>query len=330
MNLIVILAVVGAFALICKQQVVKSTGLSVAGLRSEFFNRYNQIEKLYGALCTTYASEKGTENHKWLGPVPPMREWDSGRLWRGLRTESYDVTNQKYESTIAVDRDESDDDQTGQIRQRVNAMAVAAATHPTTLLEALFNNGATAGYLAYDGQIFFSAAHVSGDSGMQNNTISVAAATGTAPTAAEFRDALGQALARQIGFKDDQGEPVRLPMNAQSLICVVPPSMYLVALEAVGLPFNPTTPDPVARNVLQAAAQVLCLPGLTATDTWFLCNVGGWIRPFIFQVRSPIEFTALEENSETGFRRDMFLYGVRARYAMAYALWQAAIQVTFT
>ncbi len=330
MNLIVILAVVGVFALIFKQNVVVSTGLSVAGLRGEFFERFRATDRPHERLATIYTSDKGVESHRWLGSPAPMREWGTGRLARGLRTESYDVANLKYENTIEVDRDELEDDQTGQIRQRVNSMAIAAAVHPTTLLEGLFNNGATAGYLAYDGQIYFSAAHVSGESGTQNNTISVAAATGTSPTTAEFRDALAQAIARQIGFADDKGEPIRLPMNAQSLVCVVPPSMYLVALEAVGLAFNPSVADPIARNVVQAAAGVACLPGLTASDKWFLCNVGGWIRPFIFQIRSPIEFEALEQNSDEGFKRDKFLYGVRARYAMAYALWQAAVQVTFT
>ncbi len=309
---------------------VKSTGLSTTGLRSEFFNAYTRAEKPYDKLCTIYNSTKGSESHRWLGSLPTVREWGSGRLARGLRSESYDVTNQKYESTIEVDREELDDDQTGQIRQRINAMAIAAANHPTTLLEGLFNSGATAGYLAYDGQIYFSAAHVSGDSGTQDNTISVAAATGTTPTTTEFRSSLAQALARQIAFKDDQGEAIRLPMNAESLVCVVPPSMYLTALEAVGLAFNPSAADPIARNVVQAAASVLCLPGLTNAAKWFLCNVGGWVKPFIFQVRDPIEFTGLEENSETGFLRDKFLYGVRARYAMAYGLWQAAVQVTFT
>ncbi len=310
--------------------VIKSTGLSTAGLRSEFFAGYTHIARPYEDLCTIYTSDKDKESHRWLGSLPTMREWGSGRLARGLRTEAYDLTNQKYESTIEVDRDEIDDDQTGQIRQRVNAMAQAAAQHPCQLLEGLLNNGATAGYLAYDGQIFFSDAHESGASGAQNNTISVTAATGTDPTTAEFRQAMKEGLARMIGFKDDQGEPVRPPMDAQSIVCVVPPSMYLAALESVGLAFAPSAENPLARNVLQAAGRVICLPGLTNSAKWFLCNVGGWIRPFIFQIRQPVEFQALDEGSEESFKRDKFLYGVRARYAMSYGMWAFAIQVTFT
>ena len=53
------------------------------------------------------------------------------------------------------------------------------------------------------------------------------------------------------------------------------------------------------------------------------------VRPFIFQDREPIEFNALTEDSDEGFRREKFLYGVRARYRIAYGYWQHAIQMEF-
>ena len=53
------------------------------------------------------------------------------------------------------------------------------------------------------------------------------------------------------------------------------------------------------------------------------------LRPFIFQNRAPVEFTALENQSDEGFRREKYLYGVRARYRLTYAMWQYAISNVF-
>ena len=53
------------------------------------------------------------------------------------------------------------------------------------------------------------------------------------------------------------------------------------------------------------------------------------MRPFIFQDREPVEFNALAEDSDEGFRREKFLFGVRARYRMAYGYWQYAVRADF-
>jgi phage major head subunit gpT-like protein len=38
---------------------------------------------------------------------------------------------------------------------------------------------------------------------------------------------------------------------------------------------------------------------------------------------------ALAENSEEAFKREKFLYGVRARYRMTYGYWQYAVRTQF-
>jgi phage major head subunit gpT-like protein len=84
------------------------------------------------------------------------------------------------------------------------------------------------------------------------------------------------------------------------------------------------------ENVLKGAAQVVALSRLTDASKWFLLKTDVSVRPFVFQGRDPIEFTALERDSEEGFLREKFLYGVRARYTMTYGYWQHAIQNDFT
>ncbi|HQE29979.1 MAG TPA: Mu-like prophage major head subunit gpT family protein, partial [Phycisphaerae bacterium] len=243
---------------------VINTGLLTKGLRSEFFDRFDKTPTHYQDLATRIPSTSDAETYKWLGTVPRMREWGTGRLAKGLRTESYSVENLKYETTIEVDRDEIADDRTGQIRIRVGELAQRAATHKDYLLAQLLINGATAGHNSYDGVTFFSNAHVSGSSGSQSNDLTcAAAATDNTPTTEEFKTALKQAIAQMLTFKDDQGEP--LPLNMGGLVCVVPPTMLFTAMEAVNASvINQTS------NVMAGVARVIALPWLTTATTWYL------------------------------------------------------------
>ena len=307
---------------------VVSTGLSAAGIRGEFFNRFNAVTTYYKDLTTRIPSTTQVERHRFLGATPMMREWGKGRLARGLNAESYDVTNEKYEATLEVDRDEIDDDQLGQIRIRVNELAEVAATHKDYLLETLFANGHSAGFVAYDGHPFFSDAHESQQSGVQSNLVPATAVDPDAPTEAEFRAAMALAIAQMMPLKNDRGDRMRI--NPDGLIVVCPPTMLFTALQALDVALVGGSVDPLRRNVLQGAASAIALPGLTATDTFFLCKTNVTVRPFIFQERMPVEFQALEYGSEESFVHDKFLYGVRARYTLTYGYWQYAMKIRFT
>jgi len=228
----------------------------------------------------------------------------------------------KYETTIEVDRDEIADDQTGQIRVRIGEMAQRVATHKDYMIAQLLINGATAGFNSYDGVTFFNAAHVSGASGNQDNDLAPAAVNASAPTTVEFKAALTAAIAAMLGFKDDQGEPLAMGMGG--LVIVVPPTMYFTALEAVSASVVNNT-----DNVVKGAARVIALPWLTTATTWYLLKTDGVVRPFIFQDREPLEFGSLTESSEEGFKREKYLYGVRARYRLTYGYWQFAIRNVF-
>jgi len=300
-----------------------NTGLLTRGLRSEFFSRFGATTTYFQDLATRIQSNSDAENYRWLGSVPRMREWGTGRVARGLRTESYSVENLKYESTLEVDRDEISDDKTGQIRVRIGELAERAATHKDFLIAQLLLNGEAAGFNSYDGVSFFSDAHLSGDSGAQDNKMSATANDPDDPTTEEFKTALKAALAAMMSFKDDRGDPMSI--SAAGQICVVPTTMFLTALEAVSASVVGAT-----SNILEGAARVVAFPWLTDRSKWYLLKTDGVIRPFIFQDREPVEFTALTEESDEGFRREKFLYGVRARYRMAYGYWQYAVRMDFT
>jgi len=309
---------------------VINTGLLEKGLRSEFFGRFQGTQTFWDDLATRIPSTSDHEKYAWLGSLPKMREWGSGRLAQGLSTEHYSVENLKYEATIEVDRDEIDDDQTGQIRLRIGEMAEAAATHKDYLIEQLLLNGAVSGFNSYDGVTFFNIAHVSGASGQQSNLIEADAADADVPTTAEFRAAICKAIGQMVAYKDDKGQPIRIPPNPTGFRVIVPPATMFQALEALSLPLAPTAINPIAANVLQGTGQVFVFPGLTDATKFYLAKVDVACRPFIFQDRMPIEFQALAEGSAEEFKKEKYLYGVRARYRVTYGKWFYCVAVTFT
>ena len=300
-----------------------NTGLLTKGLRSEFFSRFDAATTYFQDLTTRIQSNSDTETYKWLGSVPNMREWGTGRVAKGLRTESYSVENLKYEATIEVDRDEIADDKTGQIRIRIGELAERAASHKDYLVAQLLINGETTGFNSYDGVSFFGDSHVSGASGQQSNLRTHTAVDPDHPTIEEFKAALKEAIAAMMSFKDDRGDPMSI--SASGLACAVPTTMYLTELEALNATLINST-----SNVVAGIARVIALPWLTDESKWYLLKTDGVVRPFIFQDREPVEFTALTEDSDEGFRREKFLYGARARYRITYGYWQYAVRMNLT
>ncbi|MEK6676227.1 MAG: hypothetical protein AABZ47_11320 [Planctomycetota bacterium] len=62
-------------------------------------------------------------------------------------------------------------------------------------------NGETSGFNSYDNTSFFNDAHVSGDSGNQDNKLGASATASTDPTVAEFKTALRAAIAAMVQTK---------------------------------------------------------------------------------------------------------------------------------
>ena len=115
-----------------------------------------------------------------------------------------------------------------------------------------------------------------------------------------------------------------MAIAADGMYCVVPASMYFAALEAVHSSVTSSF-----DNVLQGGARVVAFPWLTDPESWYLLKNNGVVRPFIFQDREPVEFNSLSDGSDDAFKREKLLFGVRARYRMAYGYWQFAVKSTF-
>ena len=283
-----------------------------AVLKATFFEAYEGAPVGdWGRIATLVPSTADTEKYAWLGNVPRMREFKDERVPAGLLEHDYSIKNKTWEASIGVDRAALEDDQYGQIKLRIQGLAGETRRHQDELTFTLLKNGFTG--LCHDGQCFFDTDHSEGDSGTQVNK----------GNAALSASALQAAFTAMMKFKDDKGKP----MGTIPDTLVVPPDLKWTAMELLESVYAPDTAagkTEMRKNVLSGALDMIVSPYLSDSNDWLLLCTKRVVKPIIFQSRVPVEFAALEANSENGFMRDEYVYGVRARYNVGYGLWQLA------
>ena len=80
----------------------------------------------------------------------------------------------------------------------------------------------------------------------------------------------------------------------------------------------------LASNPLRGLLRLVVTPYLPCATNWFLLDSKRAVRAIVLQMRREFEFNALEMNSEEGFLRDRYLYGVRGRYNVGFGDWRTA------
>jgi phage major head subunit gpT-like protein len=112
---------------------------------------------MWPRIATRIQSTTKTQEYGWLGQFPQMREWIGDRVINGLARHGYSLTNKSYETTIAVDREDFDDDNLGIYPPMFTQLGQNAQQFPDTLVWGLL----AAGFLTkcYDGQYFFDTDH---------------------------------------------------------------------------------------------------------------------------------------------------------------------------
>lgn len=290
--------------------------LLLPGLKTVFGEVYQSCPAFWTDITTVVPSTKDTEQYGWLGATPGMNQFIDERRVADMATYSYAIQNKTWESTIAVDRTAVEDDLTGQLALRVRQMAEAAKTHLDSIVFSLLASGFSTA--CYDGANFFGT-HTSGAPGAtftQSNKLTAEALTGAA---------IQDGITLMQRFLDDSGRPMGITPDT----LVVPPELQWEAWTLMNSTFHA---DPVSdsnqnlgANPLRGTLKVTSVPYLTDTDDWFLVDTRRVVKAIILQMRKEFEFDALEVNSETGFLRDKFYYGVRARYNVGFGEWRCAV-----
>lgn len=296
-------------------QVVNQVTLE-KGLRADFMKAFEQVEsgKVLSAAMRIPSSAR-QEKYGWLGSVPQMQEYKDEKKPKGLIDHDFTIKNVPFEATIAVDKFDLRDDQLGAVQMRIRDLAARAKTFPIKLMMDLLVAGTTG--LCYDGQAFFSASHSEGNSGTQSNIVS-----GTGVTLDQITADFISARTKMMSFLDDQGQPMFEDLAQQDLLIVCAPALqgkFEQLLNSTILPNN-------GSNVLYKAADLSISARLSGND-WYLLNRWGSVKPLVLQENMPIEFGALEGNSDSGFMKRHFMYGVEWYGNVGYGLWQKAMKI---
>lgn len=289
--------------MIINQSVLKNM---YVGFKTIFNKALQTTEPLYKKIATIVPSSTKSENYKWLGKLPRMREWIGEREVQNLSASDYTIKNKDFELTIAVDRSDIEDDALGIYNPLMEEMGASVACHPDDIVFELLKDGFTG--KCYDSKSFFATDHKAG----KKKTISNKGTYELTP------ETYGDARAAMMSITDEHGKTLRI--NPNSL--VVPPQLEAVAKRIILAEKDAAGAD----NIYYKTAEILVVPDLADDPkAWYLLDVSRPIKPIIFQQRKKPKFISkTNENDDNVFFNKEFVYGADCRDNAGYGLWQLA------
>jgi phage major head subunit gpT-like protein len=275
---------------------------TMQGFKTVFMKAFEGATSHADDLAMRVDSASSQEEYRWLGAFPGLSEWLGDRAVRDLTVDGFVLKNRDFEATVAVSRNDVEDDTIGVYAPLFSQLGVNARQHPDELLFTLLADGFAR--TCFDGQFFFDTDHPNGGRPTWSNH------GGASLSAAAFQ----AARETMMSNVNDEGRPLRVVPSH----LIVSPQLEKTALDIVRADL--TTGG--VSNVWKNAADVVVVPELAATPTfWFLADLTKPVKPFILQMRKEPTFTALDNPDDPNvFMRKEFVYGVDYRGAVGYGL----------
>lgn len=277
--------------------------------------------KSYTPKHPLIASRQTSTSKKNIYPMAidaaTIREWTEGeRVRNGLVLNGPTVTNQKWELTYSIRREDLDDDLSGAVAMalsRVRSGAGKYLRHPDKLVFSVVKDNAT----SLDGLALFSASHKINPNDPGSATYSNT--TSGALTASN----LAAARAAMMELKSADGDVA----NEDPGVILVPPALEQTArkiTQADSLIYSGTATDNPETNVWRGSYTVVVAPQLSAAHGgsdayWYLIDATDMEdRPLIFQEREAVEIVSFfSPTDDNVFELDEYVWGTRARYTAA-------------
>ncbi len=285
------------------------------GLKTVFNNALKAQPGNWQATAMEVPSSGASEDYAWLSRFPMMRKWVGEKFVKSLEAGKYTKVNEDWETTIAVKRNDIEDDRLG-IYNTQAQMAGDSASELNDIIVDGLKNGAFAN-TGIDGQYFYDTDHeVKGASVSNKLTTVLSSATPTAAAAG-----YGAARMAVMKFTDEEGMPLRLVPDTLE----VPPALEAIAkklLEADKLDDN-------SPNPYKGTAKLLLNPALTSDTVWFLHVTTKAVKPFIVQMRKkPVFVSQTSSENDDVFMKAEFKFGAEARATGVYGFWQLSVGST--
>ena len=163
-------------------------------LKTEFHRNFDQAPNLWMRVASLIPSTGRYNDYSWISYFPRMREWLGERQIRQLEASNYVVRNRKFEATIAVARDDIEDDQLGIYGNQARMAGYSAGQFPDELVFGLLAGGFAR--TCHDGQFFFDTDHPVGDAQVSNKMTKALSIDTYAAARAE----------RRHGLREDAGD----------------------------------------------------------------------------------------------------------------------------
>lgn len=290
-------------------------------LSSVFNSTLTGVPDDYIQTCMVVPSTGKGVDYAWLSRFPKMRLWLGDKHRKALALNKYYVANQDFETTVEVDRNDIEDDQLGIYATQAQMAAQSAGEIYSDLADGLKNAAFTA--TGMDGVAYYATTHtLTSNAGAVATYSNKATTTLSAATLVAITASYGAARAAIMGFKDEEGQPLRLIPD----LLEVPPALESTArLIAESDKLADLSPNPY-----KGTCTVKVNPGLTSATAWFLhVTKKAAIKPFVIQVRkAPVFVQQVSPDTPDVFNRRMFAFGAEARAAGAYGFWQLSFGST--
>ncbi|MBN4065652.1 Mu-like prophage major head subunit gpT family protein, partial [Desulfocapsa sp. AH-315-G09] len=250
------------------------------------------------------------------------RKWLGEKTVKSLAAFKYTLTNDDFEATVEVDRNNIEDDQIG----IYGPMAMEAGSSSRTWPDEIVGEIANGSFVnkCYDGQYFCDTDHPVGDG--EGGTVSFSnkgTAVLSTATLAAAKAGYGAARIAMRKCVDDEGRP----LGVKPTVLMVPPALED---EANALMTVDRLEDGKA-NIFKNTAKVVVNDQLTSDTAWFLLDTSRAVKPFVFQQRKkPVFVQQIDPEADDVFMRKKFKFGAEARGKAGYALWQLCYGSTGT
>ncbi|RQU99477.1 head protein, partial [Burkholderia cenocepacia] len=120
------------------------------GLQTIFNNAFEATPTTWQRIAMHVPSSGREELYAWLDRFPQMRKWIGEKNVKALKAHGYTVTNDDFEATVEVDRNDIEDDRLGIYAPQAQNAGFSAKQLPDEIVYDLVNGAFH--NKCYDGQ----------------------------------------------------------------------------------------------------------------------------------------------------------------------------------
>lgn len=102
------------------------------GFKKNFEDAKGEAPAQYTKIATVIKSTTKSNTYGWLGKFPSLRKWVGDRVIESMKAHGYQIVNEDFEATVAVDRNDIEDDELGIYAPLFQEMGLAAGSTQTS------------------------------------------------------------------------------------------------------------------------------------------------------------------------------------------------------